>query len=211
MKVGLGPLSFSAPKGPGSLHGDAQSARTDGMSGRKEVWQVADSETADAARSTCETVVAGHGLEIVEFFLGREGPGRILRVTVDRPGDPITLDDLTEVSEKLSRALDRKDPIRGTYTLEVASAGLERPLVRPGDFVRFTGREVKVKCHEPIEGRRAFQGKITSASESAFVLEMPGEEVAEIPYSAVKRANLVVDWEAEFRRRSEARIEEEGA
>jgi len=101
--------------------------------------------------------------------------------------------------------------------LEVSSAGLERPLVRPSDYHRFAGRQVKVRTLEPIEGRRTFTGSIRSAGDDTFVL---GEEpagggdgaaahgrggVVEIPYVAVARARLVVDWQEELRGRSAGR------
>jgi ribosome maturation factor RimP len=168
---------------------------------------------ADVVRATCEQIVARRGLELVELSLGREGRGQVLRITVDDPAGSTSLDEVAEVSEEISRALDAEDPIPGRYTLEVSSAGLERPLVRPSDYHRFAGRQVKVRTLEPIEGRRTFTGSIRSAGDDAFVLEealagggdgAPVEgwaAVVEIPYVAVARARLVVDWEDELRGR----------
>jgi ribosome maturation factor RimP len=133
----------------------------------------------------------------------------VLRVTVDDPAGPTSLEDIEQISEEISRALDAEDPIPGRYTLEVASAGLERPLVRPQDYHRFAGRKVKVRTLEPIEGHRTFTGSIRSAGEDTFVLALDSSSggrdgeaaVVEIPYLAVVRAKLVVDWENELRGR----------
>ncbi|HEY8202919.1 MAG TPA: ribosome maturation factor RimP [Actinomycetota bacterium] len=168
---------------------------------------------ADVVRATCEQIVARRGLELVELSLGREGRGQVLRIIVDDPAGSTSLDEVAEVSEEISRALDAEDPIPGRYTLEVSSAGLERPLVRPSDYRRFTGRQVKVRTLEPIEGRRTFTGSIRSVGDDTFVLdEAPAgggdgaaaegrAAVVEIPYVAVARARLVVDWEDELRGR----------
>jgi ribosome maturation factor RimP len=152
-------------------------------------------------------------LELVELSLGREGRGQVLRIIVDDPAGATSLEEVAEVSEEISRALDAEDPIPGRYTLEVPSAGLERPLVRPSDYRRFAGRQVKVRTLEPIEGRRTFIGSIRSAGDDSFVLEEAPARggdgaavgsraaVVEIPYVAVARARLVVDWEDELRGR----------
>ena len=110
-------------------------------------------EVADAVRATCESILSARGVELVTFSLGRESVGQTHRLTVDRPEGSVSLDEIVEISEEVSKALDTEDPIPGRYTLEVASAGIERPLVRPADYRRFQGRRVKVRCEEPIEGR----------------------------------------------------------
>jgi ribosome maturation factor RimP len=167
---------------------------------------------ADLVRVTCEAIIARRGLELVELSLKREGRGQVLRITVDDPAGPTSIGEVAEVSEEISRALDEEDPISGRYTLEVSSAGLERPLVRPADYHRFVGRQVKVRTLEPLEpmgGRRTFTGSIRSAGDDMFVLDADGPdgageaggEAVEIPYVAVARARLVVDWEQELRRR----------
>ncbi|HVF12649.1 MAG TPA: ribosome maturation factor RimP [Actinomycetota bacterium] len=151
-------------------------------------------ETMPVVHDICESVALTHGLELVEVRLSGGGRNRILLVTLDRLEGPISLGDLTKVSEEISRALDVEDPIEGSYVLEVSSAGLERPLVKPSDYQRFAGREVKVKLERPLEGRRNFQGTVASSNDRTFVLDL-GSEVVEIPYSEVARTKLVVDWD----------------
>lgn len=155
-------------------------------------------EVVSALRPLCDEILSRHGLEMVElFFAGDEGL-RVLRITVDRLEGGVDVEELAEVSEEVSRALDLQDPIQGRYTLEVSTAGLERPLVKPEDYVRFRGREVKVRCDAPIEGRRHFQGVLQATNPTMFVLRA-SDETFEIPYTAVGRTRLVVDWTEELK------------
>lgn len=156
-------------------------------------------ESIAAARATCESVLARRDVELVELTVVREGGVQVLRVTLDRPGGALPVDEIASISEEISRALDLDDPIEGAYTLEVSSAGIERPLTQPSDYRRLEGREIRLRCSEAIEGRRHFNGTIRSAGEESFVLVLQGGELVEIPYVAVARANLVVDWEEELR------------
>lgn len=163
-------------------------------------------ELPDAVRATCESILEGRGVELVSLTLAREPVGQTLRLTVDRVEGTIPLDEIVEISEEVSRALDADDPIPGRYTLEVSSAGIERPLVRPSDYHRFAGRRVKVRSEQPIEGQRVFTGTIRAAGSEAFVLEAiegrAPQEVVEVPYVAVARARLVVDWDRELKGRN---------
>lgn len=162
-----------------------------------------------AVHETCELIAAGHGLEVVEVQLNSAAGNRVLSVTLDRLDGPVSLEQVAQVSEEISRALDIEDPIEGRYTLEVSSAGIERALVRPKDYRRFAGREVNVKCTRGIEGRRNFRGTITSAGDESFVLQAEDAEVVEIPYTAVGRTKLVVDWDAVLREGSKKDFKEQ--
>lgn len=160
---------------------------------------MAGPEVLSSVRSTCEHILGQRGLELVDLRLVGEPAGRTLRITVDRLDQPVPLDEIAEVSEAISRALDAEDPIEGRYFLEVSSAGLERPLVKPSDFSRFAGRQAKVKTFDPIEGRRHFEGVITSSGSETFVIKADDSTVVEIPFTAVERAKLVVDWDKELK------------
>ena len=161
-------------------------------------------------RAICQAIADRQHVELVDVRFGRSGKDVILEVVVDRDGD-VDFDLITEVSRELSDSLDEdEDLIEGSYILEVASAGLERPLLKAADYERFTGREVKVVCRQPVEGRNQFRGVITSAGESSFTLEVQGRGPVEVPYEAVKKAHLWVDWDQELRRAEEHRVEEGG-
>lgn len=156
-------------------------------------------EVAATVKSTCESILLRRGLELVELSFKGEAVGRVLRVTVDRLDAGVSLDELAEVSEEISRALDLEDPIDGRYTLEVSSAGIERPLVKPADYERFVGRDVKVRLTEPIDGRRNFKGRIAGSAEHGFQLDLEEGGSTQIPFELVTQAKLVVDWDKELK------------
>lgn len=157
-------------------------------------------EIAPEIHDLCESAAARKHLELVDVRLRGSGRNRVLEVIVDHEDGGVSMDLITEVSLEISAALDRGDYIDGRYILEVSSAGLERPLLRPADYHRFTGREIKVRTREPVEGRRLLEGHLRAPGEEAFELELPEGEVVQIGYTSVAAANLKVDWAEELRR-----------
>lgn len=139
-----------------------------------------------------EELAARLGLEVVDVEYRREGGGWVLRVFIDKPGG-VTLDDCQALSEELSDRLDDLDPIPTSYSLEVSSPGIERPLKRPADFERFAGRRVHVRTFAPLEGRRNFQGRLVGLVEGDVVLETDAGQVA-IPHDLVAKAHLVAEF-----------------
>ena len=83
-----------------------------------------------------------------------------LRVLLDKEGG-VDILDCEAISRALSDLLDEADPIEGSYTLEVGSAGAERALKRPGDFARFLGSPVLVKLYRALDGRKEYPGTLT--------------------------------------------------
>ena len=95
----------------------------------------------------------------------REAGQWFLRVYIDKP-EGISINDCEAVSRSLSDALDEADPIEGSYTLEVGSAGAERALKRPSDFQQFLGSPVLVKLYRAREGRKEFAGYLKGYDEA---------------------------------------------
>ncbi len=102
---------------------------------------------------------AGCTLWDVEYV--KEGGAWYLRVLLDKEGG-VDILDCEAVSRKLSDLLDEADPIEGSYTLEVGSAGAERALKRPADFARFLGSPVLVKLYRAVDGRKEIPGVLTA-------------------------------------------------
>jgi len=157
------------------------------------------SEVSATVTTTCESILDRRGLELVELSFKGESVGRVLRVTVDKVEGRVSLDELAEVSEEISRALDLEDPIDGRYTLEVSSAGIERPLVKRADYERFVGRDVKVRLDGPVDGRRNFKGRLAGSDEQSFKLDLEEGGSTQIPFELVNQAKLVVDWDEELK------------
>ncbi|MGH7830511.1 MAG: ribosome maturation factor RimP [Candidatus Binatia bacterium] len=141
-------------------------------------------------------VAEGEGMEVVDIELRREGrgAGRVLRVYLDREGGP-SLADLTRVSHQLSDLLDVHDVVAGAYTLEVSSPGVNRLLKKPGDFVRFIGKRVRVRAREIVDGRRSFLGMLREVKEDGIMLSQDNREF-HIPFSLIEKANYEHDWSA---------------
>lgn len=96
----------------------------------------------DLIAKEVETIIAGSDIELVDVEYVRERDW-YLRVFIDKEGG-VDLEDCQAVSEKLSRVLDEKDPIRENYLLEVSSPGLDRILRKDKDFIRYAGRSVDI-------------------------------------------------------------------
>jgi len=139
-------------------------------------------ELAERAAST-------HGVEVLELKLRGQGRGRVLSVILDADG-PVEADIVERVSKDLSRALDQADPLQGSYTLEVTTPGLERPLQSARDFRRQRGHEVSI-----VRGGVAssVQGLVLDADDQAVTLDVDGSQV-QVPLSDVVRGTVVLPW-----------------
>ena len=119
-----------------------------------------------------EPVLAGLGYELV--LLERAGRG-LLRIFIDKPGG-ITIDDCVAVSNHLSHwfTVENVDYDR----LEVSSPGLDRPLVKPQDYVRFAGEWVTLKLRVPMDNRRRLVGELAGLDGETVKLRMDGQDVS---------------------------------
>lgn len=150
-------------------------------------------------RAAAERVARSEGLEVfdVEWKIGKQ---RLLRIYLDRlpgPSNPeglgVTHNDCEHVSEQLSVILDVEDLVPGPgYILEVSSPGLDRKLIKPGDFERFAGRLAKVWLNEPLENQKYFEGRLAGYADGIVKLALKNREIA-IPYAGIRKANLVVE------------------
>jgi ribosome maturation factor RimP len=132
------------------------------------------------------------GFELVRVaVLGREHP--TVQIMADRAdGSLISVEDCERISRYLSTVFDVEDPIPGAWSLEVSSAGIDRPLTRPKDWNRFAGHLARVETLFPVNGRKRFTGIVLGASESSGRLRLDdGAEVA-LPLLDIRRAKLVL-------------------
>jgi len=149
-------------------------------------------QLAARIRSLAEDTAASMALEIVHVEI-RGGGGRpVVRTFIDRAGG-VTLSDCERFSKRFSVLLDVEDWIPFTYTLEVSSPGLDRPLVKAADFERFAGRSARVRTRSPIAGQRNFKGRILRVAGGSVDLELaPGKQIA-IAVGDIEQANLVIE------------------
>lgn len=115
-----------------------------------------------------------------------------LQVMAERADDvPMTVDDCALISHSVSALLDVADPIAGAYTLEISSPGIDRPLVRPEDYDRFSGFEAKIELSAAIDGRKRFRGRLLGTADGVVRLATEAGETR-LPLGAVARAKLVI-------------------
>ena len=137
-------------------------------------------------------VVAEAGCELWDVEYVREAGLWYLRVYIDKEGG-VDILDCEAVSRVLSDLLDEAAPIEGSYTLEVSSAGAERPLKRPGDYERFIGSPVAVKLYQAREGRKEFAGVLTGY-ENGDVTITVGEKPMTFRKSEVALCRLRIEF-----------------
>jgi ribosome maturation factor RimP len=132
------------------------------------------------------------GYELVRVtVLGRDRP--TVQVMADRTdGAQITVDDCQAISHDLSAAIDVDDPIPGAWTLEVSSAGIDRPLTRVKDWNRFAGHLARVETFFPQDGRKRFAGIILGADQTAARIRLDDGLEVMIRHPDIRRAKLVL-------------------
>ena len=158
-------------------------------------------------RAVADRVVRGYDLEIFDVQLRRESVGWVLRVIIDRPAprargreeapgrpeDPVSIADCRRVSEDVSAILDAEEAVEWTYTLEVSSPGLDRPLRHVGDYCRFVGRLAKIVTSQAVDGQMHVAGRIKSVEDDVVMIET-GHRTRRIPFSLITRARLEVEF-----------------
>ena len=133
----------------------------------------------------------GFELVRVQFTGNTRKTLQVMAERVDRVA--MTVEDCAQISRAASALLDVEDPIAGQYLLEVSSPGLDRPLTRKDDFVRFAGFEVKIEIAMPVDGRKRFKGRLIGLNDEGAIV-MATEEAGEIavPFSNFVRGKLVL-------------------
>ncbi|WP_026621835.1 ribosome maturation factor RimP [Ensifer sp. WSM1721] len=143
-----------------------------------------------------EPVLVQMGFRLVRVRMSGQN-GLTLQIMTERQDGTMTVEDCEEVSKAISPVLDVEDPIDKAYHLEVSSPGIDRPMVRRSDFVRWQGHLMKCETSVMVEGRKRFRGKIVEVTEDGFRLERDqpayGEEpTVAIPFTALSEARLIL-------------------
>ncbi|MCH1960818.1 MULTISPECIES: ribosome maturation factor RimP [Romboutsia] len=131
--------------------------------------------------------------EIVDVEYVKEAGEYYLRVFLDKEGG-ISLNDCEAVSRQLSEVLDVKDPIKDNYFLEVSSPGLDRPLKKDKDFVRYAGRDVEIKLYKPLNGSKQFEGTLVGLTEENTIKVIINDEEVEFNRKEVALVRLAIKF-----------------
>ena len=147
----------------------------------------------DRLQAQIESTVAGLGYELLGIERGRANGELLLRLYIDQDAG-ITVEDCERVSRQVSDLIDADELVRGEYTLEVSSPGIERPLFTLDQHARFIGERVQVRLRTLVEGRRRVIGVLRAVSEDALVIELEEGDVVDVPFRDVERSRLAPDW-----------------
>ena len=132
--------------------------------------------------------IVGMGYEMVRVAMSKGGTLQIMIEPAD--GKPMDVEGCATVARALSAVLDVEDPIPSSYTLEVSSPGIDRPLTRPKDYARWAGHIARLETAEPIEGRRRFKGTLLGLEGEVVKLRLDDGQETDVPLSVVTRAKL---------------------
>jgi len=135
-------------------------------------------------------VIEGMGYELVRVRL-MGGKTTVLQIMADRPEGGIEVDECADISTAVSATLDVEDPITDTYTLEVSSPGIDRPLTRLKDFEEFEGFDAKLETSELIDGRRRFKGVLAGVEGDEVMINIP-EGTVGLRFEWLSDAKLVL-------------------
>lgn len=142
----------------------------------QDAWDVFEPELAEL------------GYELIEVEYLPEYGSMVLRLYIDSEGG-VNVDGCAEASRLISAIMDQANFIGSEYMLEVSSPGIERPVRKPADFVRFTGEAIKLKTVTPIEGRRRYSGTLSGFEDGLIAIDVDGT-THQIHIENVKKAKL---------------------
>jgi len=133
--------------------------------------------------------VEAMGYDIVRVQLhGQQG----LQIMAERrDGKTMQVADCAEISRAVTAVLEVEDPVLWSYALEVSSPGIDRPLVKLGDYERFAGFEAKIETDKLVDGRKRFRGRLLGV-EGETVRIQTAENIAELPFRDIRRGKLVL-------------------
>ena len=138
-----------------------------------------------------EPIVEANNLELVDLEFVKEGVNWYLRVYIDKDGG-VNIDDCEAVSRALEAKLDEKDPIEQAYILEVSSPGIDRPLKKEADFVKYQGEIIDVKLYKAVNGSKQYQGKLLGLENGVLSIEEENGNVVTFEHKDTASVRLAV-------------------
>jgi ribosome maturation factor RimP len=144
---------------------------------------------AEDVAKAVEPVLAAAGVELVDVEYQREPSGWTLRFYLDKPGG-FSLADCGDWNDRLGDAIEASGLIQHSYSLEISSPGLNRPLKKPADFERFLGIDAVVKLYAPQNGQKNFHGKMVRVENGELYLDDRTSGPVKIPLAAIASAKL---------------------
>lgn len=153
-------------------------------------------KVSDAVYALALPLAQENGYTVYEVEYKKEGADMVLRVVLDTvtdDGEPVSINACENVSRALSELLDKNDPVSGAYMLEVTSPGLDRPLKKDEDFVRFAGKDVEIGLYKAINGSKMLCGALSGLEDGNVVIDADGEKIS-VPRSDTSFVRLAVKF-----------------
>jgi len=146
-------------------------------------------EQIEKVKGKFEELTAEIGIELVELSGIRLGGHTVIRAFIHKPGG-VTISDCKKCSRAYSDYLDTEDLIAGKYKIEVSSLGLDRPLVKPADYQRRLGEQVKLELQEDGRPSKNVAGKLVKTDEKGVIILMKNQE-EHFDYDNISRGKIV--------------------
>ena len=161
-----------------------------------EVRVIAETGIEARIAHIVEPVAEGLGFRLVRVKVSSAN-GITVQIMAERPDGTMTVGDCETLSRDISPALDVEDPMDAAYNLEVSSPGIDRPLVRRSDFVKWVGQETKIELARPLDGRKRFKGKLVGLEGDSLILELDkskldGTTTVKLALADIGEAKLVL-------------------
>ena len=151
-----------------------------------------DDDVKEKIRQLAEPVIVSEGMELVHVESVKMHTRWIIRLFLDKENG-VTLDDCANISNQLGDIFDIREVIKGAYTLEISSPGIDRPLSRDQDFVKYKNSKVNIKTNVKIEGIKNFHGilldYIEEAGQKLVLIDIAGK-IHRIPQQDIAKANI---------------------
>ena len=149
-------------------------------------------KVTDVVTQLAAPIVAENGCELWDVEYVREAGEWFLRVYIDKEGG-VCINDCEAISRPMSDKLDEVDPIEGSYTFEVSSAGADRALTKPEHFEKMMGKQVEVRLYRAVEGRKSIVGELAGYENGDVTLILP-EGQRTFPKADVAQVRLYVTF-----------------
>lgn len=150
-------------------------------------------DKTEEIQGVIDPILASMQLELVDLDLQTQGRRSLLRIYIDKVGG-VTIEDCSQANRFIGHALEVSDPFPGPYTLEVSSPGLDRPLKKLDDYLRYKGRLAKIKLTEPIDGNWTVIGRLIGVQDNRITIRPEKGEDLSISLSGIAKARLEVEW-----------------
>ena len=147
----------------------------------------------EAVEADIVLMAEDYGFEVVEITFGGPKRNPTLTVMLDKAVG-VSADDCAKMGKRIGILMDVLDPIASSYQLAVSSPGVERPLVTPADFERFTGREAAIRFVDETDKPKTLTGTLGGLRDGGVVLTVDGDELL-IPDEQIESARLKFSWD----------------